>query len=115
MIWFVFATPEQGGQPSQYRGKGYGHHNHSQYWFTQQGAKGKAFYRHAHEDRRNYRQTEGGPYREAERHQESITEITADQDKVSLGNVKHLGAFQDDYKANRDEGIDHALGKAGYY
>ncbi len=43
------------------------------------------------------------------------SEITTNHYKVSLGNVKRIGAFKNYNKAYGDKGIDHAEGKTGYH
>ena len=88
MVGLVFGAPEQGCQPSQYRGEGYGHHDDGQHGLTHQRAQDQPFDQQAHDDGRCDGQKQSGPYRQAEGHQKGVAEIAADQNKVPLGNVK---------------------------
>jgi hypothetical protein len=42
-----------------------------------------------------------------EGYQKSKSQVPANHDKLSLGNVERLGALKDDHKAYSYQGIDH--------
>ena len=62
----------------------------------------------------DHRQDQGGPDGQAEGDQKGVTQIPADHDEMSLGDVEGIGALENDDKTDGDQGIDHAQGKAGY-
>ena len=114
MISLVLGTPEQGCQTAQYRRKGDGHHDNGQHGLADHRAQHQPLDQQAHDDGHPNGCQQSSPYRQAQRHQKRIAKIATDQNKVTLGDVKHLRAFQNDHKADGDQGINHALGKTGY-